>query len=63
MKVQQAMLATLTGKANLATQFGFNYPIGAALRGLEGTDDVISPSYGYLFYFSNHQADLHIRAP
>ncbi|KAB2572033.1 hypothetical protein DBV05_g9327 [Lasiodiplodia theobromae] len=38
-KAQQAMLATLIGKANLATQFGFSYQIGAALRGVEGSDD------------------------
>lgn len=36
------MLATLTGKAALATQFGFNHPIAAALRALEGADDVSS---------------------
>ncbi|KAK0638159.1 hypothetical protein DIS24_g10106 [Lasiodiplodia hormozganensis] len=38
-KAQQAMLATLIGKADLASQTGFAYPIAAALRGLEGSDD------------------------
>ncbi|KAF9638000.1 hypothetical protein BFW01_g8897 [Lasiodiplodia theobromae] len=41
-KVQSAMLNTLTGKADVAKQTGSSYSIAAALRVLEGADDTYS---------------------